>query len=69
MRKVEAAREVWGRPTGVIDAPEKYNAPRYEMAKREWLRLEANDSRPCRHCRDEAAMSPDLASETGPIRA
>lgn len=63
VRKLEAAREVWGHLTGVIDTPEKYDALRYEMAKREWLRLKANDSRPCRHCHDEAAMSPDLMSE------
>lgn len=63
IRKVEALREVYGHLTGMIDTKEKYEAHRYEMAKREWTRLKATDSATCRHCHNEAAMDPELQSE------
>lgn len=62
-RKVEALREVYGHYTGVIDTKEKYDAHRYEMAKRVWVRMKETDSRECRHCHTESAMDPDLQSE------
>ena len=50
IRKVQAAREVWGHWTGVIDTPEKYAAHQPEMKAREIARLRANDSAECRNC-------------------
>ena len=50
VRKVEAAREVWGSITGVIDTPEKYAAHTPAMKAREIARLRANDSQECRNC-------------------
>ncbi len=49
-RKLEAARDVYGHFTGVIDTPEKYEANRFAMAKREWARMKAADSKECRNC-------------------
>lgn len=50
MRKIEAARDVWGHLTGSIDTPEKFEAKRLVMAKREWARMKAADSQECRNC-------------------
>jgi cytochrome c-type protein NapC len=62
-RKIEALREVYGHFTGMLDTKEKYEVHRYEMAKREWVRMKKTDSRECRHCHDDAAMSALLQSE------
>jgi cytochrome c-type protein NapC len=52
IRKIEAAREVWGNITGIIDTPEKYAAHAPAMKQREIARLRANDSQECRNCHD-----------------
>ena len=56
VRKVEAAREVWGSITGIIDTPEKYVAHAPAMKAREIARLKANDSQECRNCHDAQRM-------------
>lgn len=56
VRKVEAAREVWGTITGVIDTPEKYAAHAPQMKQREINRLKANDSQECRNCHNADRM-------------
>jgi len=43
-RKVIAAKDVWGEMVGTIDTPEKFEAHRLEMAKREWARMKESDS-------------------------
>ena len=68
IRKVEAAREVWGHWTGVIDTKEKYDKMRHAMAVREWTRMKKNDSQECRNCHTVAAMDPDKQSETARAR-
>ena len=52
IRKIEAAREVWGNITGIIDPPEKDAAHAPAMKRREIARLRANDSRECRNCHE-----------------
>ena len=52
VRKVQASKEVWGKITGKIDTPRKFEEHRLEMAKREWKRLKDNDSLECRNCHD-----------------
>jgi len=49
VRKIQASRELWGKMTGIVDTPEKFNQHRKEMAMREWLRMKANDSMECRN--------------------
>ena len=66
IRKVEAAREVWGHITGVIDTPEKYAAHLKEMKDREIARMRANDSAGCRSCHDVAHM--DMAAQSDKAR-
>lgn len=56
IRKVEAAREVWGHFNGIIDTPEKYAAHAPAMKEREINRLLANDSQECRNCHDAERM-------------
>lgn len=62
VRKVEAAREVYGHFTGIIDTPEKYAAHRPQMQARELQRLRANDSAECRYCHDIARMDLTIQS-------
>ncbi|MGY0217749.1 NapC/NirT family cytochrome c [Endozoicomonadaceae bacterium StTr2] len=50
VRKVQASKELWGKITGKIDTPIKFEEHRLEMAKREWQRMKDNDSRECRNC-------------------
>jgi cytochrome c-type protein NapC len=68
IRKVEAAREVWGHLTGYIDTKEKYEKARHAMAVREWTRMKKNDSQECRNCHTPDAMDPEKQSETARAR-
>ncbi|MCP4271497.1 MAG: cytochrome c-type protein NapC [Gammaproteobacteria bacterium] len=52
IRKIKASKELYGKLTGVIDTPEKFEAHRKEMAMREWERMKSTDSRECRNCHD-----------------
>ncbi len=63
IRKVEAAREVWGTLTGIIDTPEKYAAHAAAMKTREIDRLVANDSQECRNCHQRQRMLVAVQSE------
>lgn len=62
-RKVLATFEIWGKLTGVIDTKEKFEAHRYELAKRVWSRMKATDSLECRNCHHENAWNPESQSE------
>ncbi len=55
-RKIMAAKEVWHAMLGTVDTPEKFDARRLEMAKREWARMKASDSATCRSCHKAEAM-------------
>lgn len=59
VRKIQASKEVWGRITGVIDTPEKFEAKRLEMAENEWARMKGNGSRECRNCHSFEGMDGD----------
>lgn len=55
-RKIQASQEVWGRITGVIDTPEKFEAHRKTMAESERARMRANGSQECRNCHNYDGM-------------
>ena len=55
-RKIQASKEVWGKIFGTIDTPEKFQAKRLELARREWARFKANDSLECRNCHNYEYM-------------
>ncbi len=49
-RKIQASRELWGKITGYVDTPEKFEKNRMEMATKEWARMKASNSRECFNC-------------------
>ena len=50
IRKIQASKEVWGKLTGSIDTREKFLDKRIDLARNEWARMKANDSKECRNC-------------------
>ncbi|MCY1286388.1 Denitrification system component NirT [compost metagenome] len=56
VRKVQASRELWGKLVGSIDTREKFQAKRLELARHEWQRMKASDSRECRNCHSFDSM-------------
>jgi cytochrome c-type protein NapC len=68
VRKMRATFELWGHLTGVIDTKEKFEAHRYELAKRVWIRMKETDSLECRNCHHEDAWNPDSQSERARAR-
>lgn len=56
MRKAKASFELWGKITGKIDTPEKFEKARMELASDEWRRMEAAGSRECKNCHSWEAM-------------
>ncbi len=59
VRKVQASAEVWGKLTGVIDTPEKFEANRLRLATHVWKVMKETDSRECRNCHSFDAMNFD----------
>jgi cytochrome c-type protein NapC len=64
MRKVGAAKDVWGQITGVISTPEKFEEHRLAMATREWSRFRRDNSLSCRNC--HATESFDFTKQGDP---
>jgi cytochrome c-type protein NapC len=56
LRKIQASQELWGKFTGIVDTPEKFEARRMQLATSEWERMKATDSRECRNCHSFEAM-------------
>lgn len=56
IRKVQATKELYHWALGSIDTKEKFEAKRHELARHEWDRMRANDSRECRNCHSYDAM-------------
>jgi cytochrome c-type protein NapC len=50
--KLRASKDLYHSILGTIDTPEKFEARRPEMARREWERMKGNDSHECRSCHD-----------------
>ncbi len=65
LRKIQASKEVWGKITGVIDTPEKFEAHRLQLAENEWARMKASDSRECRNCHTFDAMNAEMQKLRG----
>ncbi len=63
IRKVQASREVWGKLTGTIDTPEKFEAKRLQLARSEWARMKASDSRECRNCHSLESMNAEAQQQ------
>ncbi len=67
-RKIRASLELWGHFRGVIDTKEKFEAHRYELAKRVWTRMKQTDSLECRNCHHADAMQPEKQTEKARAR-
>ena len=63
IRKVQASREVWGKLTGTIDTREKFEAKRLKLARSEWARMKASDSRECRNCHSFESMNSEAQKQ------
>jgi cytochrome c-type protein NapC len=63
-RKMKASLEVWGKITGEIDTPEKFEAKRMELATNEWNAMKAVDSRECRNCHSFDGMSSEKQKQS-----
>ncbi|MBI5256306.1 MAG: NapC/NirT family cytochrome c [Burkholderiales bacterium] len=57
LRKIQASRELYGKLVGTVDTPEKFEAKRLQLARREWARMKANDSLECRNCHSHESMA------------
>ncbi|GMU72125.1 MAG: Denitrification system component NirT [Betaproteobacteria bacterium PRO3] len=57
IRKVQATKELYGKVMGTIDTKEKFEAKRLELARSEWKRMKAADSRECRNCHGFESMN------------
>ena len=60
MRKVQATKELYGKVMGTIDTKEKFEAKRLELARHEWARMKAADSRECRNCHTFESMNTEV---------
>ncbi|UWQ89720.1 NapC/NirT family cytochrome c [Rhodobacteraceae bacterium M382] len=60
IRKIKASKEVWGKITGKINTPEKFDKHRLQLAMNEWERMKATDSVECRNCHDFESMMPEF---------
>lgn len=56
LRKIQASEELWGKITGFVDTPEKFESHRMELATHEWERMKASGSRECRNCHNFDSM-------------
>jgi cytochrome c-type protein NapC len=56
-RKVQATNELYGKVMGTISTPEKFEARRLVLARSEWKRMKASDSRECRNCHSFDGMN------------
>ena len=64
LRKIQASKEIWGKLTGFVDTPEKFESHRMELATHEWERMKASGSRECRNCHDFEAMSGNIQKQS-----
>ena len=60
IRKIKASKELWGKLTGSISTPEKFETHRLSLAMNEWERMKATDSIECRNCHDFGSMMPEF---------
>jgi cytochrome c-type protein NapC len=64
LRKAHATLELWGKITGDIDTPAKFEAKRMKLATDVWETMKATDSRECRNCHSFDGMSSEIQKQT-----
>lgn len=60
IRKVQASNEIYHKIMGTVSTPEKFDAHRFELAKRVWATMKSTDSRECRNCHAFDQMNPEM---------
>ncbi|MCL4183961.1 MAG: NapC/NirT family cytochrome c [Burkholderiaceae bacterium] len=60
VRKAMATKELYGKVMGTIDTREKFEAKRLQLARNEWARMKASDSRECRNCHGFDGMNTEV---------
>jgi cytochrome c-type protein NapC len=69
LAKFALFNDYWGHfVTGSIDTKEKFEAKRYELAKKVWVYMKETDSRECRYCHTTAKMDPDKQTDKAKAR-
>ena len=63
VRKVQATNELYGKVMGTISTPEKFEARRLVLARSEWKRMKASDSRECRNCHSFDGMNTEVQKQ------
>jgi cytochrome c-type protein NapC len=63
IRKVKASGELYGKIVGTINTPEKFEAKRLQLARREWARMKGSDSRECRNCHSFDGMNTTMQKQ------
>jgi len=63
VRKVQATNELYGKVMGTISTPEKFEARRLVLARSEWKRMKASDSRECRNCHTFDGMNTEVQKQ------
>jgi cytochrome c-type protein NapC len=63
VRKVQATNELYGKVMGTISTPEKFEARRLALARSEWKRMKASDSRECRNCHTFDGMNTEVQKQ------
>lgn len=66
--KLLAARDVIGHIKGTVDTPEKFEAHRFDMAKRVWQKMKDADSKECRNCHDFKTMDPEKQKDRSVVK-
>jgi cytochrome c-type protein NapC len=62
-RKIQASKELYGKFMETINTPEKFEAKRLELARNEWKRMKASDSRECRNCHSFEGMNTEVQKQ------
>jgi len=63
IRKIKASGELYGKVVGTINTPEKFEAKRLQLARREWARMKGSDSRECRNCHSFDGMNTTMQKQ------
>ena len=66
--KIKATSHIYHHLIGSINTPEKFEEKRLELAQRVWKTMKETDSRECRSCHNESAMSSSLQKRRAQVQ-
>ena len=68
LSKINAIKHIYHHLIGSIDTLEKFESKRLILAEREWKRMKETDSRECRSCHNDKAMSFSLQKRRAQVQ-